>query len=136
MLRSHTLSLYSVHIRPSDIGYPDRIRFVHEGFNFSAFVFGAFWALYHGLWRWVAILLAINALFGWAAEHAVLDSFSLAVLQLSVQLIFGYHANDLWRAHLDRKGFVMTALSSGESQMRAEQRFFDHHASYLGAGRA
>ena len=136
MLITPGLNIYSVHIRPSDIGHPDRIRFVREGFSFYGFAFGALWALYHGLWRVMFGLFAANVALGVIAEMFALDAFSLMILQLGLQCWFGFAAHDCLRRQLERKGYVMTALVSGENRMRAEQRFFDRHASYLTAALA
>lgn len=125
------LSIYTVHLRPTDIGRPDKIRFVREGLCFNAVMWGGLWALTHGLWRAALCLCALYVVLGALAHAGSLDPTSTFILALGIQLCFGFSAHDLLRTRLTRKGYVMTALVSGENRMRAEQRFFDRHASYL-----
>lgn len=117
--------IYTVHINPSKVNALEKAIFIREGFNFFAFIFGVFWALYHQMW-WLAVCLAVVvASFAAAEEFKLLDTITLAILQLAFNLIIGYQANDLRRAALVRSGYVMSDVVVSDNELRAQQRYFD-----------
>lgn len=127
------LRIYTVHLKPDEAVTIDRLRFVPESFQFYAFIFTIFWAIYHRMWRFTGVILVLNAIIaGFAFSIGGLESqIVTTILQMGVQLWCGFSANDFMRAHLKRQGFITYALVSGENVMRAEQRFFDHNHQFL-----
>lgn len=123
------LHIYTIHIRP-DLAQPyDQAEFVEEGFSWRAFLFTAFWLLYRRLWVPAFLVIAVNALVFSLEEAKVLHSGSIAVLQIAIALIVGYHGHDWYRARLKSKGYIMADIVSGENLLRAEQRFYDRFAA-------
>ena len=126
------LRIYTVHLKPDEKDEIDRLRFVSEGFNFYAFIFTIFWALYNRMWRFAGILLLLNAslaLLLW--EFGELGPPTQNICQIGLQLWVGFVGNDFLREKLKRDGFITYALVSGENELRAEQRFFDQNAGQL-----
>ncbi|MBP0444614.1 DUF2628 domain-containing protein [Roseomonas sp. SSH11] len=91
------MRIFTVHART---GEKPRTRLVPEAFSFWAFLFGPFWLLWRGLW--LALLgygvLAVAIAFlpdpweGWAG--------------LALHLLLGFHAYDLERWTLRRRGYA------------------------------
>lgn len=128
------LKIYTVHLKPNASDDIERLRFVSEGFNWYAFVFTLLWALYHQMWRFLGLLMLINVAFAlllW--QFGGVSAETSGICQFGLQIWCGLLANDFLRAHLRRKGYITYALVSGENEMRAEQRFFDHNVAQLGA---
>lgn len=124
------LKIYTVHTNPDAKRLEDGVRFVPENFSIWAFIFTLFWALYHRLWGFALVIAVLNLGLYIAVEEGYLNEKALACLQVILQLWVGYQAHDALRGGLRRRGFALTALTSGETQMRAEQRYFDRHAGH------
>ena len=117
--------LYTVHIdvdNPPPKGMP---VFVREGFNFYALIFMAFWAFYHRIWLLAVSLLLVQGFFVWLAEQDMFSPITVNLMYLAVQVTVGFHANDWRRRQLQKKGYVMSDVTMGDSLLRAEQRFFE-----------
>ena len=129
------LKIYTVHLKAGESATSiEQLKFVSEGFNFYAFIFTIFWALYNQLWRFFALLLGLNAALAFAVyQFNLLGDVTVNILQFGLQLWVGFAANDFMRAHLKRKGYITYALVSGENEIRAEQRFFDNNHHLLTA---
>lgn len=123
--------LYTVHVKPASGDAPEDIIFVREGFNFWAFLFTVFWAVFHRTWLFALVCLAWGLLLSLAGNAQIMSAFSLGVLQLGISVIFGYMANDELRESLTRRGYTQQFMTSGENKIRAEQRFFDYYATTL-----
>ena len=121
-------NFYTVHFSPFGRG-PDRdARFVKEGFAWTAFVFGPFWAFYHRLWLpGVLLLLAIVAL-ALASEIGLIDPAADAVFGVGLSALFAFEANDLRRAKLGRAGLAERGITSGRNLSEAELDWFRRHS--------
>ena len=122
------LRVYTVHINPS-LPHPyEEAEFIEEGFNFRAFVFSTFglWALYHRLWLPFVFLFIFNG-FLFSLSTADSNSIGMFAVQIGVNVIIGYLANDWLRGKLKRKGFIIADIVTGDSLISAEQRFFDRY---------
>jgi hypothetical protein len=122
MLRG--MKIYTVHIRPIDDG-DEMPLFVREGFSFFAFLFHFFWAFYHRLWKAGLMIAAAYIAVGMLGEFGILSQRGMIATQLGIQVIIGFHANDWLRAGLARRGYIMTDITTGDSLLRAEQRYFE-----------
>lgn len=123
-----SLSIYTVHTDPEAEEPLASTLFVREGFNPYAFIFTVLWVLYHRMW-WVFVgLMAVDLMFYLLAHFDFVNHSVIAVCRIFVQLWFGFHANDLLRWSLGRRGYLTRDVVSGESRTRAEQRFFDRIA--------
>ena len=128
MIFAPRTKIYTVHVKAGEPRALEAPIFVCEGFSFWAFMFGPVWAIYHRLWLVALVLFAVAALFGAASEKQWLDEPSLAVLQIAIGVIVGYHAHDWRRAKLAKRGYIMTDVVASDALLRAQQRFFDRVA--------
>ena len=130
------MQVYSIHLRP-DARSPDRDAVViREGFCWPAFLFGPFWALWHGLWpALIGILVALAALAG-AGALLRPDPATEIALSLAFSLIVGFSGNDWRRAALARRGWRFEGLAAAPDRDTAMRRFFDLHPDAAGGGPA
>lgn len=122
------LHIYTVHVNTSLPEPYEQAQFVEEGFNWKAFIFTALWAFYNRLWLAGFVILAINsAIFTLSASDSGIVGLSL--VEFAWHLLIGFWANDILRAKLRNRGFVTADIVTGDSLLRAEQRFFDRYFS-------
>ncbi len=121
--------IYTVHINPSWSHAVEKAVFIREGFNFMAFIFGTFWALYNRMWLEALFIAVPVVLLGATDKQDWLDDASLAVLNIAVSFVIGLWANDLRRAYLARRGYIMSGVVVSEGEMAAQQRYFEHVAA-------
>lgn len=119
--------LYSVHINPSALRPYETAEFVPEGFNLMAFIFGGLWALYQRLWVLSFILFCLNIAIDGMAEHFGFSLLSMYVLQLGLQVMVGFQANDARRIALVRRGYIVVDMVAANTLLQAEQRFYDRY---------
>jgi hypothetical protein len=119
------MKLYTVHIPSGAPDAQERAIFLREGFNWSAFFFGAFWALYHRLWLQACVILLVNSFLMILARQQVVSFDTVALMQLGFQILIGYHANDWRRAKLSLSGYILADVTAADSLLRAEQRYFE-----------
>jgi len=95
------MRIFTVHARDIDGGGgAPRTRLVREGFSVWAFLLGPFWLLFRGLWLAllgaVLVAVAIGFLPGNGPEWGL----------LALHLLLGFHARDLERWTLRRRGYA------------------------------
>ena len=123
---SRLFYVYTVHIDPS-LPHPyEEAQFVEEGFNWRAFLFSAIWALYNRLWLFFAILICVSCLIIAFSWHGI-SVMGIIFIQFAWHLFVGYTGNDWLRAKFKSKGFITADIVTGDSLLRAEQRFFDRY---------
>lgn len=118
------MKTYSVQSLPWSSASDGDVVIIAEKFNWMAFIFGPFWAFWHGMWRTALVLLVIAAAIGGLGMLAGLTTDLVSVLQLLVQIGLGLWANDLRRAALARRGYVERAVVAGRNGEEAEHRYF------------
>ncbi|HEY8611501.1 MAG TPA: DUF2628 domain-containing protein [Roseomonas sp.] len=91
------MRIFTIHSRGGD---KPRTRLVREGFSFWAFLFGPLWLLWHGLW------LALLGYLVVATAIAFLPEPWEGLAGLGLQIFLGFHARDLERWTLGRRGFA------------------------------
>jgi Protein of unknown function (DUF2628) len=121
------LKIYSVHLNPRDPNPYESAVFIAEGFNFYAFIFTGFWALYHRLWGMTALFFILHFGSGIYGEVVGLSVTSIGVLEFGFRLMIGMSANDVWRHQLDKKGWVMSDVMVAYSQLEATHRYYERH---------
>lgn len=119
-----TFSVYEPGKPPADLAErAERLAFVNEGFSWPAFFVAPFWLIYHRMWIELALLVALlvalqlvlgldqrgEALLGWAS--------------LAVSLLFAFEANDLRTASLERRGYKLAGVATGDNREEAELSF-------------
>ena len=128
------MQIYTIHLKPDSLS-PDRDALaVKEGFCWPAFIFGPFWALWHGLWLVLfGIIMALAALSVFE-ELLRPDPLSALAVSLGVAAILGLCGNDWRRASLALRGWRFEALSAAADRDTAMRRFFDLHPDALPGG--
>jgi hypothetical protein len=119
------LRIYTIHIKPGLAEPYEHAEFVEEGFNWYAFFFTGLWLLYKRLWWQAALVIALSGVLGFLKVEEAMQPMSIALLQVTLGILVGYHANDWVRAKLKRSAYIVADIVSGENILRAEQRFFD-----------
>lgn len=121
----HGMKLYTIHIKPGSDITLDKPVFLREGFNWWAFLFTFLWALYKKLWLFgIAIFLA-NVAIMLVIETGIIGEYAGAAMQFAVQIFVGFSANDALRKRMQKDGYIFQDITSGDSLLRAEQRYFD-----------
>lgn len=121
------MKIYTVHAKPDMVNAAEKPKFVREGFNLFAFLFTGLWTLYHRLWWPTAILVAVNVALIALGKRHLFPAETLTIIQVAVQILVGYMANDWLRAKLQRRGYVIVDIVAADSELRAEQRYFDRY---------
>ncbi|QXM26096.1 DUF2628 domain-containing protein [Elioraea tepida] len=109
------MTIWTVHARGA--GEPVLVR---EGFSPWAFLFAAPWFALKRMWLVLVLYLAGSAILGVAL--APLPEALAGACAVAVQLLIGWHARDLERWTLARKGFRMigvVAARGGEDEAYA-----------------
>jgi hypothetical protein len=81
---------------------------VREGFSLWAFLFAAPWFALRGMWLVLVLYLAGGVILG--AALAPLPEALATLAALAAQLLVGWHARDLERWTLARKGYRLIAV--------------------------
>lgn len=98
---------------------------LREGFSFWAFLFGPFWLLAHRCWlAGLAALLLMVAL-------GFLPGAWGALLPLGLNLLLGFHAQDLRRWTLGRRGWRLAHVVLGEDEDTALVRLLTREPALL-----
>jgi hypothetical protein len=98
--------------------------FVRDGFSFSAFLFGAFWFLWHRLWLALVGYIVVVAVLA-AGMYLVDASYGVSSLvALLLALLIGFEAPSLRRWTLTHRGWKDRGVVVGEDLETAERRFF------------
>lgn len=119
--------IYTVHIKPDSKNPYENAVFIGESFNIWAFVLNVAWAFYHRLWLLAAGLIVFKVLLQYAISHLGFSPIHGIIVELGIQVLLGFHANDLRRANLRKKGYITGDIVVGNTLVAAEQRFFERH---------
>ena len=127
MFGQNSTKLYAVYIKPDDEAPHETAEFIDEHFSLWGFIFHGFWCFYHGLWVKGALVIAAWAAFV-AANTQVLEMaiISSLAIELAIRVLVGFDGNH-WRGQaLRAKGYVLSDVVSGESELAAKRRFYDN----------
>lgn len=102
----------------------DEIVFVREGFSWLALILGLPWLLIRGLWLEFLIGLALSLALSAAMMQAGLtpQAVSWVFLFFNVLLAFEFHNLERWK--LERTGYRLIGVTTGDGLIDAERRFF------------
>lgn len=120
--------VYTVHVRAWSASADRDAVFLREGFSWGAFFFSVAWALWHRLWFWAVIVLAISAALAVASDILAIDPLTDSAIGLAFALLVGWHANDWRRRQLERAGYVSAGVVAAPNLIEAERRFFAKRA--------
>ncbi|MGI9425466.1 MAG: DUF2628 domain-containing protein [Hyphomicrobiaceae bacterium] len=102
----------------------EALRFVRDGFSWSAALFAPVWMLVNRLWLvlagYLALLSTLVITFGLLG---VADGW-LVLAGLTLNLLVGFEADSLIRWTLDRRAWRQIASVTGRSDEECERRFF------------
>jgi hypothetical protein len=90
---------------------------LREAFSWTAFLFGALWFLWHRMWLVLLIYLAVAALIA-----ALLPERVAPYAAFALQLLVGFHARDLRRWTLERRGWRLAAIIAARDEDAAWAR--------------
>ncbi|WP_426955728.1 DUF2628 domain-containing protein [Muricoccus radiodurans] len=109
------MRVFTVHARTDD---QPRTRLVREGFSVWAFLLGPLWLLARGLWLaligYIALVAVLLGAIGANMENLPSNAPSYAMLAL--HLLLGWHARDLQRWTLRRRGFAHHGVVVGNDR--------------------
>ena len=106
---------------------PDRFVFVKEGFCWPAFYITTPWLIWHRMWLVLLAYLVVTAAVLTLASR-VPSPVAWTVLVLFAVLV-GLEANNLRRWTLERRGYRLVGIASGDRREEAEYRFFADRSS-------
>ena len=122
------MTVYSVYEPPTQA--PDtaeraeRLAFVKEGFSWIAFLVPLLWLLLYRMWVEFILLalvyVALQLAFGTSDQAQALIGWA----SLAIGVLFGFEANDLRVASLERRGYRLVGVTSGRGRTDAERSFF------------
>ncbi|NBV07442.1 MAG: DUF2628 domain-containing protein [Proteobacteria bacterium] len=125
------MKLYNVLIKKDQNSKIEDVVLLDEGFSFFAFLFGAFWFLYHKMWLNAAAIFIINLALQYFENSGIFNKLDSAFLQMAFFIIVAYNANHWFSEHLVRlnyknNGFVL-AENKAEARIKAVQML---HSEY------
>jgi hypothetical protein len=116
--------IYTVHLKPDDRYPHETVEFVEENANIWGFVFHGFWLLYSRAYLAGAIILLFWTAFVASGEALGLHVGTVMVVELVLRLFVCFDGNDLRRSALKRRGYILSDIVIGDSELAAKQRFF------------
>ena len=109
------MALYSVYVRggsPSaDPLAHEKVRLIQSDFSWLAFVFPVVWLLFHRVWRWFLVILALEIGLSVLIEHFGLPDWSLLLTGIAIMAYVGVEARDWLGCALERRGFKLMATN-------------------------
>ena len=120
---------YTIHIpadgAPRTVRGADSMRFVKDGFTWTAFVVPALWMFVHRMWLpllgYLVIAVSLDAV---VAVFDAREEYALAVALLLNSLI-GLEAGQMRRWSLRRRGWQMVGVVTGPDRMECERKAFE-----------
>lgn len=104
--------------------------FIKGGFNFYAFLFFSFWALFNKLWILFVALIAIELAGVYFPQFLFFDKFYFDLIIIALHFWLGFEANDLKISKLEQEGYIIFDVVSGTDNLDAERRFYDKYLFY------
>ncbi len=123
------MKFFAVYIKTDAEAPLETVKCVGTKFSFIAGIFQGFWALYHRIWWLAALLIAIEAMLGYARVEQWLDGGSIALVNLAIFAVVGFSANDWQEANLRHKGYTLMNVLVARNEMEAKARFFAQYSS-------
>lgn len=120
--------IYTAYVNENAADPADALMLVREGFCFWAVIFGLVWLLSQRLWFASACYIGLwIAMVMWAMLLGM-HPITVILTQVFLQLLLGFHARDLQRLKLSRRGYRFASVVVAESELGAEQRYYSHAA--------
>ncbi len=119
------MKLYNALVKKNEAGKIEDILLFKEGFSMMAFLFSAFWFLYHKMRKEFLVLLAANFAFAFAGKLNFLSGFDELFLQLAFFFIIALNANYWLVDDLKKRGYEFVGLVFGSDAADAKIRFVE-----------
>ncbi len=120
--------IYTAHVNDAAADPADALVLVREGFSVAAFLIGLPWLLYRRLWFAAACYIGLWVALGMWTMVLGMHPVTAMCIQLFLQLMLGFHARDLERLKLSRRGWRFAGIVVAENDLAAEQRYYAHAA--------
>ncbi len=120
------MKLYNALIKKNHEGKIEDILLLREGFSVMAFLFSAFWFLYHKMRREFLVLLVVNFAFAFAQKLNFLSGFDEMCLQMAFFFVVALNANYWLMDDLKKRGYEFAGLVFGNDVASARMRLFDN----------
>ncbi len=120
------MKLYNALIKKNQTGKIEDIILLQEGFSIMAFLFSAFWFLYHKMRKEFFVLLAVNIVFVCFAKFNFLSGFDEFCLKMSLFFIIALNANYWLVDDLKKRGYEFVGLVFGSDSANAKMRFVEN----------
>jgi hypothetical protein len=120
--------IYFVHEPPNAsanrLESAEQLLFVKDGFSWFAALIPAVWMLTKRMWFEAILFMAFAGLLVWAFTAVGAPNMGNAIL-LAAQILFGFEANALYSAALERRGWRLVGTVSGYNREDSERRFLE-----------
>lgn len=83
----------------------EHIKFIKDGFSFSAFLFNIIWLALHGIWKMAAIILVIMLIIHQIPAFTTIGQGFVFIMNLAICIYIGYSARDWHIKVLEKKGY-------------------------------
>lgn len=120
------MKLYNTLIKKNHEGKIEDILLLKEGFSLMAFLFSAFWFLYHKMRKEFVVLLLANFAFTFAQKLNFLSGFDEMCLQMAFFFVVALNANYWLVDDLKKRGYEFTGVVFGANITDARMRFIDN----------
>ena len=116
------MNVFTIHLPPEETASADPLP-IREGFCWPAFFFTFVWALWHRMWLvGTAIFLVLTAL-SVGLELSGIAPAARLVLTLGTYFLLGLMANDIRRWQIERSGWDLDDIVSGQDADEAVWRW-------------
>lgn len=116
------MNIYSIYTK--DQNKEEDPVIVRQGFSFVAAIFNGFWALYHRMWLFAFVTLAIDSIPIMFRHHHLYDELAL-VSRAAIALLFGFMATEMREYTLKSNGYELSDVVAAPSEAEAELKFFE-----------
>ncbi len=119
-----SLGLYTALIKRDKENKIEDIALIRATFSLSAFFFSIFWFMSYRMWREVAVFFLLELVLLKSFGYDIINFFELALLQISLLLLTGMNARNLYSKYLQRvkkyhKMGYFLAQTEEEARLRA-----------------
>lgn len=123
------MRVYTVHESanpPADrLDRAEGLRFVRDGFTWSAALFGGLWLLWRGFWLALILYILVVVAFAFGGKALGIGDEAALLVLIGLNLLLGFEADTIERWSLKRRGWQMIGSVSGRDIGECERRFFD-----------
>ena len=120
---------FTVHEPPEPAGdrldRAESLRFVKDGFTWSAALFAPIWLIVRQLWWPLLAYVVIIALFEVIRLVGIVDPGWITLMNIGLHVLIGFEAGTLRRWSLERNGWRTLGSVTGRTAAECERRFFD-----------